>query len=221
MNTYLPILYVTVLYGAFMAAVIQIRTQASSVLPPAKSGAAVLQLPRATLVLTAAITVSTLLQFVFPAILILFRRDAGAFLAGDWWRIITPLFVQDGGVSGSIFNLASLFLVGSLAEQLWGSRRWLVIFFVGGILSEAIALAWQPVGAGNSVANFALAGSIAVACLTSKPGRPAHMAAGLALVSGILLLLLRDIHGAATGLGAVIALALIWLDHRRRSYPSA
>jgi rhomboid protease GluP len=121
--------------------------------------------PYATLLLMLAITVPTTLQFFFPIILQMFERDYARFLAGDWWRILTPLFVQDGGVSGSIFNLVSLLLVGIVAEKIWGSQRWLIIFFAGGILSEMIGFAWQPVGAGNSVANFGLAASIAVFCL--------------------------------------------------------
>lgn len=66
-------------------------------------------------------------------------RDYSRFLAGEWWRLITPLFVQDGGVTGSLFNLVSLFLVGCVAERHWGSQRWLIIFFVGGIRRETRA----------------------------------------------------------------------------------
>jgi len=117
-------------------------------------------------------------------------------------------------LSGSIFNLVSLLLVGSASEQLWGSRRWLIIWFIGGVLSEIIAFAWQPVGAGNSVANFSLAASVAVLCLTRNPLRPARIAALLALGAGVSLLLLNDIHGAAAMLGAVIAIVLIWFDRR-------
>jgi membrane associated rhomboid family serine protease len=161
-----------------------------------------------------AVAVPTTLQFFFPSVLTLFERDYMRFLAGDWWRLITPLFVQDGGISGSIFNLVSLLLVGSAAEQLWGSRRWLLIWFIGGVLSEIIAFAWQPVGAGNSVANFSLAASVAVLCLTRNSLRPARVAALLALGAGVSLLLLNDIHGAAAMLGAVIAIVLIWFDRR-------
>ena len=164
----------------------------------------------ATLLLTLAIAISTTLQFFFPVILRIFERDYTRFLAGDWWRLITPLFVQDGGIRGSIFNLVSLILVGIIAERLWGSQRWLIIFFTGGILSELIAFAWQPVGAGNSVANFSLAASLAVWCLTLNPSRPVRIAALLALGAGVLLLLFQDIHGIAMLLGAAIALILIW-----------
>jgi membrane associated rhomboid family serine protease len=161
-----------------------------------------------------AIAIPTTLQFFFPTLLQLFERDYERFLAGDWWRLVTSLFVQDGGIGGSIFNLVSLILLGVVAEKLWGSRRWLVIFFTGGVLSQLIAFAWQPVGAGNSVANFSLAGSVAVLCLALKSSRVVRIAAILALGAGWTLLFLRDIHGPAMIFGAFIALFLFWLDHR-------
>jgi membrane associated rhomboid family serine protease len=206
----LPSLYVIVLYGACVAGLLRIRTQMGLTRDLTKPASAMQQLPWATLLLTVAIGIPTSLQFVFPSLLTLFRRDAGAFLAGDWWRVLTPLLVQDGGVSGSVFNLISLILVGSVAERLWGSARWLTIFFLGGILSEFIALAWQPVGAGNSLANFSLAGSISMLCLTGNPPRLERTAACLSLGAGLWLLVLHDHHGAAVASGSLIAIALIW-----------
>jgi hypothetical protein len=56
-------------------------------------------------------------QFFFPAVLDVFERDYSRIAAGDWWRLVTALLVQDGGVGGSLFNLISLALLGRLAEQ--------------------------------------------------------------------------------------------------------
>jgi len=44
------------------------------------------------------VAVPTTLQFFFPSVLTLFERDYMRFLVGDWWRLITPLFVQDGAL---------------------------------------------------------------------------------------------------------------------------
>ena len=156
MNLFLSVIYAIGLYGAYLAGTFYLREQPNP--QPQRS------VPYSTLLVTLAIAIPTALQFFFPAILQLFERDYARFLTGDWWRLITSLFVQDGGVSGSIFNLVSLLLVGIVAERLWGSRRWLIIFFAGGLLSQLIAFAWQPVGAGNSVANFSLAAGVAVFC---------------------------------------------------------
>ena len=209
------LLYLIVLYGACIAGLIQIGTRSGLATHATNRTHFIRRVPWATLLLSTAISIPTTLQFFFPSILVVLRRDAAAFSAGDWWRIVTPLFVQDEGVSGSIFNLSSLLLVGSVAESLWGWARWLIIFFVGGILGEIISFAWQPVGAGNSLANFSLAGSVAVMCLTLQPLRMQRIASELSLGAGLLLLLLHDHHGAATAFGCCIAIALIWFDHYR------
>ena len=207
MNLFLSVLYVAGLYGAYLAGSLFLRTQSTN---PTRR-----QLPYATLLLTLTIAIPTILQFFFPALLQMFERNYERFLAGDWWRIITPLFVQDGGLSGSIFNLVSLVLVGSVAERLWDSQRWLVIFFAGGILSQIVGFAWQPVGAGNSIANFSLAASIAVFCLVRNTPRVGQGTAILSLGAGVILLFLKDIHGPAMMIGAVIALILSRLDRPR------
>lgn len=206
-NLFLSVLYAVGLYGAYLAGSLTLRTQSAN-LPRSR-------LPYATLWITLVIAITTTLQFYFPAILQLLERNYTRILGGDWWRIITPLFVQDGGVSGSIFNIVSLVLVGSVAERLWGSQRWLIIFFAGGILSEIVGFAWQPIGAGNSVANFSLAASIAVLCIALNGSRGIRVTAILALGVGLILLLINDIHGAAMLLGALIALILVRLDGYR------
>jgi membrane associated rhomboid family serine protease len=213
MNVFRLVLYVVVLYGACVAGLFRIRAQNSSKHYTKQTHIA-RQLPWATLLLTVAIGIPTTLQFFFPSILVLFRRDATAFWAGDWWRVLTPLFVQDGGLSGSIFNLLSLLIVGSISERLWGSVGWLVIFFLGGIAGEFIALAWQPIGAGNSLANFSLAASVATLSLGRGALSLERITACLALGAGVWLLALHDIHGAAVALGAAISLILIWFDKR-------
>ncbi|HSB65142.1 MAG TPA: rhomboid family intramembrane serine protease [Anaerolineales bacterium] len=164
--------------------------------------------PQTTFLLFLAVAIPSILQFFFPSILPLFQRDYQRFLSGNWWRIITPLFVQDGGLGGTIFNLAGLLLIGSIAERLWGGRFMFMIFFVGGILGEIVAFAWQPVGAGNSISNFSLAASIAIACLTRHSPKPVQIAAFLALSIDGILIGLQDIHGAAALAGAILALVL-------------
>jgi membrane associated rhomboid family serine protease len=110
MNLFLSGLYFAGLYSAYLAGSLSLRTQSKNQTER--------RIPYATLLLTSAIAIPTTLQFFFPAILQMFERDYERFLAGDWWRLITALFVQDGGVSGSVFNLVSLLLAGTIAEKL-------------------------------------------------------------------------------------------------------
>ena len=179
--------------------------------PPHRPTISTKPLPIATFLLTLAIALPTTLQFFFPEVLVALRRDYMRFASGEWWRLVTPLFVQDAGIAGSVFNLVTLVLVGGVAERLWGRWRMLVIFFMGGIAGEVVAFSWQPLGAGNSVGNFSLAASIAVACLAQQPSKVVQIAALLALGADVLLVFLKDIHGAAAMAGALLAISLLHL----------
>ena len=206
-------LYAVGLYAAYLAGAIELRAR--------PTGGHARRLPRATLALAVLVAVPTTLQFFFPAVVDLFERNPSRIAAGEWWRLATSLLVQDGGVTGSVFNMIGLLLVGSVAERYWGGRRCVIVFALGGIAANAVALAWQPVGAGNSVANFALAGSVVVACLRSHRSRLVSLTALLALGAETWLMLLKDIHGAAALVGVATAVAMIALQRRSNGAAAA
>jgi membrane associated rhomboid family serine protease len=83
-------------------------------------------------VVTAAVSV---LGLVRPEVLAALQRTPQG-LHGDWWRSFTALFVQDGGVAGTVSNLAFLLVLGVLAEQVLGPGRWLVCYFGAGLVGE-------------------------------------------------------------------------------------
>jgi membrane associated rhomboid family serine protease len=198
MKFVLPILYVIGLYGAYMAGFLYLRNK------PAP-----FRFPRLTILLLLIIGLPSTLQFFFPALLTAFQRDPVRFFDGEWWRLVTPLFVQDGGIAGTIFNLISLLFVGIIAEQLWRNWEMLLLFFIGGIVGEIIAFAWQPIGAGNSVGNFSLAASIVVMVLMKSSQRPIKVMSLLAISAYIVLLVVQDIHGAASITGMLLAFSFI------------
>jgi hypothetical protein len=79
-----------------------------------------------------------------------------------------------------------------------------MVFVGAGVLAQLPALAWQPVGAGNSVANFGLAGAVVAVVLMNAPRpRSATVAAALTLLAGTGLTVLTDVHGPAVLLGAL------------------
>jgi membrane associated rhomboid family serine protease len=205
MDSWLPILYVLGLACAYMCGAVVLRTAAA----PASGSPPAPRFPIATVLLLLAVGLPSALQFVFPALLPALQRDGARIAQGEWWRLITALGVQDGGLGGAVFNLVSLLLIGLVAERLLGAGRVALLFFLGGIVAEVVALAWQPLGAGNSVGNFSLAAGMAVFCLRRRPApRAARIAALLAFAAYIMLAGLRDIHGAAALAGAVLALVL-------------
>ena len=104
-----------------------------------------------------------------------------------------------------------LIVVGTVAEQTLSKVAWLGIYLVGGLLSEVVALAWQPRGAGNSVAYMSLAGALLGISIYRHATFLSRILAGLGLGAGALLCLMTDIHGAAV----MIGLALSMLAHVR------
>src|SRR5574338_384657 len=130
-----PILFVAALYAAYIAGTLRLRLR-----PPASR-----HLP-ATWTAVGVLGIAAVIQFAFPPTLNALRRDPDAIAGGEVWRLATALCVQDGGVAGSVFNVVTLAMLGTTAERLLGTGRWIVVFVAGGISSEIIALEWQPFG---------------------------------------------------------------------------
>ena len=203
MNVLIQCLYALGVYAAYLAGALQLRAGAI------EARARAPRQPYATLVLALLVVIPTTVQFFFAPVLGVFERDAARIAAGQWWRLATSLLVQDGGIGGSVSNLVGLLLVGRVAECEWGSGRCVLLFFFGGVAGNLAGLAWQPVGAGNSVANFALAASVAFVVVLAGRPRIARLPAAIALGADGCLLLLKDIHGAAALVGIGMALAFI------------
>lgn len=143
-----------------------------------------------------------------PELLPLLSRDPAMFASGEVWRAVTALFAQDGGTPGTLFNLFWLLVLGSMAERRFSRRAWLAIYFGGGVATEFLALAWQPQGAGNSVACLALAGAL---CSDWRQGRGRwwRVAIGLSgLAAGTVLIFANDIHGIGFLIGMAIGFVL-------------
>lgn len=79
------------------------------------------------------------------------------------WRLVTPIFVHIGW-EHFFFNALTLYFVGQIAEQIWGSRRFLVLYILSGIMGNVLTLSFTPnaVAAGASTSLFGIFASIAV-----------------------------------------------------------
>ena len=66
-----------------------------------------------------------------------------ALLQGEWWRLLTCCFVHIGGLH-LMLNMLGLFLIGPLAEQLWGRWRFLVIYLAAGVGGSWAAMVYNP-----------------------------------------------------------------------------
>lgn len=186
-----------------------VRMQAISATTAPKS-VAPRRLPCATMVGVVVIgVVSTLQLTVAPGLLDALERNASQISAGQVWRLVTSLCVQDGGVAGTVWNLALLAVLGTIAERVLGWRPGVWAWVCGTLAGELAGLWWQPIGAGNSVGNFGLIGLLCVAALVSRD-RPVRLSAAIVLAGGCVLLVDRDVHGAALAAG----LAGSWILRR-------
>lgn len=80
--------------------------------------------------------------------------------SGEWWRLVTAMFLHFGVVHLT-FNMYALLQVGRYLEPLLGSRRYLVAYFATGIFASLVSLLFHTdnsVGAGASGAIFGLFG---------------------------------------------------------------
>ncbi|KIS20684.1 rhomboid family intramembrane serine protease [Streptococcus equi] len=84
-------------------------------------------------------------------------------MPGQLWRLVTPIVVHIG--FGHFFiNVLTLYFVGRLAESIWGSRQFLLLYVCSGIMGNAFIMWLTPdtVAAGASTSLFGLFAAIAV-----------------------------------------------------------
>jgi membrane associated rhomboid family serine protease len=89
---------------------------------------------------------------------------SSAQLAQQPWTIISSIFVH-GGFGHILFNMISLYFLGSFFFRAVGERSFLAVFFVGGLAGNALYLLLVPpnvIGIGASGAIFAIGGALAV-----------------------------------------------------------
>jgi rhomboid protease GluP len=78
-------------------------------------------------------------------------------LAGQFWRLITPLFLH-ASIIHIAFNMYALFILGPGLERFYGHNRFLALYMLGGFTGNVLSFVFLP-GAesiGASTAIFAL-----------------------------------------------------------------
>ncbi len=171
----------------------------------------------AVVLLTAGCSAS---QFTYPGLLTAWERTPAAVARHDWWRLITPLFVHSGGWRQICFNFPAILVVGAAAEQIFGHRQWLLLYFVPGLVGEIAGYAWQPNGAGASVAGAGLLGGCAVWMLIIPRRMQTTIGALFILAGALSLIWIKDLHGPPVLCGALIG-AILLLSKSERSTEAA
>jgi membrane associated rhomboid family serine protease len=83
---------------------------------------------------------------------------------GDWWRLVTAMFLH-GSILHIGFNMLALYWLGTIIEQALGTPRFLLVYFVSGLAGSAGALWFSSqfaVTVGASGAIFGLIGALLI-----------------------------------------------------------
>lgn len=165
----------------------------------------------ATTLITALTILTFGLQVAYPEVLQALRRDLVGLRAGEWWRVITPLFVQPQGTLQLLFNLMFLVVFLPMGERLYGARIWF-LYFVPGIVGQLVNYAWSPDGGGSSTAIFGVMGSILVYVLLNRKSAPRQypVFAILGICGAVVMCFTRDGHGPGLLAGAALAALIFW-----------
>lgn len=152
----------------------------------------------------------TTLQYLVDGVLPAFRRDLDALAAGEWWRVVSPLFVQPHGWGQCLFNGLFLVVFVPLSERLYGAGIWL-IYFGSGIVGQLANYAWRPEGGGASTAAFGTMGSLLLWVLWQRRSIPIQypVFAAIGIGGAVVMSLTRDGHGPGLLAGVLIAAMLL------------
>ncbi|HEU5101913.1 MAG TPA: rhomboid family intramembrane serine protease [Roseiflexaceae bacterium] len=156
--------------------------EARPIVPPSYQLRLPLGQPRAVWVLlalnVAIYVIPTLLQFVGVRVngapindylLFLGAKDnEGISLRGEYYRFLTSMFLH-GGLLHIGFNAWALYALGPESERIYGTARFLAIYFIGGLAGGVASYVISPYPAvGASGAIFGLIGALAVFYYTSR-----------------------------------------------------
>lgn len=141
-----------------------------------------------------------------------------------WWRVVTSVFMQNGGVAGAAWNIATLAVMAALAEWFWGSPVMLGLFAAGIFLPQHIDSLVGAGGhtssdarnfAGSSGATYFLAATLAAALLLRSGVAKERLLALAAPALGLILWFAQSNgHGLVTVYGFVLGAVVLALAGR-------
>jgi hypothetical protein len=149
-----------------------------------------------------------------------------------WWRVVTSVFMQNGGFFGAAWNIVTLAALAALAQWFWGGPPMLVLFTAGILLPERIdalfgesAPSTDPRNfAGSSGATYFLAATVAAALLLTTTDTRQRLLALSVPAAGLAMWLAQDNgHGLVAVYGFLLGAAALPVTDRlrRRTAPPA
>ncbi|MEU8585998.1 hypothetical protein AB0C59_03160 [Streptomyces sp. NPDC048664] len=149
-----------------------------------------------------------------------------------WWRVVTSVFLQNGGVLGAAWNIVTLAVVAACAQRFWRGPLTVALFAAGILLPERVDALFGDTGhstdprnfAGSSGATYFLAATLAGALLLCAPAVKDRLLALSVPVAGLAMWLAQDNgHGLVAVYGFVLGVVVLPLARRlpRTAVPAA
>ncbi|MGI5898960.1 MAG: rhomboid family intramembrane serine protease [Christensenellales bacterium] len=96
----------------------------------------------------------------YPLLTLLGAKLNSAIIAGQWWRLVTPMFLH-ADFFHILFNMFALVIWGRQLEALMGRARYIAVYFLSGILGCMASFAFSnSLSVGASGAVFGLFGAL-------------------------------------------------------------
>lgn len=115
---------------------------------------------RSALWLSVIIIIIFLIQTLIKGFTDLFILDA-SLVHFRFWTLITAIFLHSG-IIHLMYNLFGLALFGSILEDIIGSRKFLALFFISGLIASLISLPFYNRVLGASGAIFGILGMLGI-----------------------------------------------------------
>lgn len=135
-----------------------------------------------------------------PRILVLFGAKFNPLIqAGEWWRLITPMFLHIGFIH-LLFNSLIIYFLGRQLETIYGHWRYFLLYMLSGIVGNIFSFAFNDaISAGASTAVFGLFAA-AVVLGRLNPGNPYIQSMGQSYLTLIIINLVFNIFSPGVDL---------------------
>lgn len=115
------------------------------------------------------------------------KHNNAIILHGEYYRLVTSMFLH-GGIVHLLFNMYALYILGDFVERIYGTKKYLVIYFVSGIVASIFSLYLSSaMGVGASGAIFGLLGASLVFAYYEKDR------IGKGLITNIIVIILLNV----------------------------
>ena len=125
--------------------------------------------------IVAAVTVAVSVPaLALPGLVRALEQVPQAIWRGQWWRLVSPVFVQGYGLRQFAFNLLGIVLAGAAVERHYGRWRWLGVYLVAGVAGIVLTSWWFPhqTDSGSSAAVAGLIGALVVHQVATRSPLP-------------------------------------------------